>query len=387
MRLFAVGVWAVAWFAAGCQCQDASDGDGDGDEPPPPTQTPHTDPGPAPESYGSWLSLRPAADGAAITMTSYDRLAGAVDFAIGTPGDDGAITWSHEKVDGYPDGGGTDAGDRGKYTSHATAPDGTVWVAYQDVGEGTLRVAHRLGRDNWEPSVMVDAGAAAPGDAGHWVSLAIDVDGNPTVVSCDATTAAVRLSRRTDGNWTTTTLYTSSAVGDVPAGVATTALQILGSSERIAFYDSAAGSLVLLEGAGTTFTPTVVDDAGDVGRWPSLLSIGPVLYVAYEDVENQDLKLASRTGADWTIEVVDAGQMRGADTAPFDDGGEPGIVSFDGIDNDQWVARRGPEGWELTRLAGESAMVGYHNEVVTTSAGRWAGSFDQKAGTLVLNPL
>ena len=112
MRLFAVGMGAVAVFAAGCQCQDNPKDQADGDElPGPPTSlTPHTDPGPAPESYGSWLSLRPAGDGAAITMTSYDRVAGAVDFAIGTPGTDGAITWSHEKVDGYPDSAGADPG-------------------------------------------------------------------------------------------------------------------------------------------------------------------------------------------------------------------------------------------------------------------------------------
>ena len=169
--------------------------------------------------------------------------------------------------------------------------------------------------------------------------------------------------------------------------MATTALQILGSSERIAFYDSADGSLVILEGNGTTFTPTVVDDLGEVGRWPSLLSIGSTLYVAYEDIGEQDLKLASRTGMTWTIEIVDAGQMRGADAALFDDDGQPGIVYFDGLDNDQFLATRNGSTWDLTRLGSEGAMVGYHNEVVTTSAGRWVGSFDMKAGTLVLNTL
>jgi len=382
---------ALAVFAASCQCQgdDATDAggqlDGGGDG---------TDLGAAPASFGSWLSLGVAADGAAITMSSYDRAAGAVDFAIGTPGTDRSVTFSHEPVDGYPITEGADPGDRGKYTSHATAADGTVWIAYQDVGAGTLRVAHRVAPRQWEV-VVVDEGSGS--DAGHWASLAIGADGQPVIASCDAASAAVRLSRFDGSSWSTTTLYTSADVTEVVVGdgtsvvhaaaVSHTALRVDGGTERIAFRDGAAGSLGLLEGSGTSFTHTVVDEMGDVGAWPSLLAIGDTLYVAYEDVGNGVLSLATRTNGTWTTEVVDAGEMRGADTAIFSRGGAVAIVYFDGLDNDQRLATRTATSWDLQKLAGDGAMAGYHNEVVTTSAGTWAGSYDFVAGTLVLAPL
>lgn len=369
---------ALTVLAASCQCQNNDDDLGNGqvstDEGGQDTDTPG---GAAPDNFGSWLSLAVASDGAGITMSSYDRAAGAVDFATGTPGTDGAVTFAHEPVDGYPITEGADPGDRGKYTSHATAPDGTVWIAYQDVGAGTLRVAHRVGPRQWETTV-VDEGAGT--DAGHFASLAIGADGQPVIASCDGAAAAVRLSRFDGSSWSTTTLYTSTAVSH-------TALHVAGGVERIAFRDGAPGSLGLLEGSGASFTHTVVDDAGDVGAWPSLLWIGDTLYVAYEDVGNGDLRLATRTNGTWTTEVVDGGEMRGADTAIFSRGGAIAIVYFDGYDNDQWLATRTPTAWDITRIAGQDAMAGYHNEVVTTSAGTWAGSYDFVSETLVLTAL
>jgi hypothetical protein len=362
--------WAVVvLFAAGCTCNDGDSTDAE-EIPPPPDGSPTPGGGSdAPLSFGSWLSLGVAADGAAITMSSYDRVAGAVDFAIGTPSGDGTVSFSHEKVDGYPIAdGATDPGDRGKYSSHATAPDGTVWLAYQDVGATALRVAHRTAPRTWE-STEVTSG-------GEWASLAIGADGQPVIASCDG--AKVQLSRFDGASWTTSTLHTSTAT------VSHTALRIDGGTERIAFRDLATGSLDLLEGSGGSFTHTVVDDDGDVGAWPSLLPIGATLYVAYEDVGNGDLLLATRTNDTWTFETVDAGEMRGADTAIFSREGAVAIVYFDGHDNDQWLATRAGTAWEITRLAGEDAMAGYHNEVVTTSAGTWAGSYDFVSGTMVL---
>src|SRR5262245_38676440 len=90
----------VALFATGWTCNDGDTTDAEEIPAPPPESS--TPPGAAPANFGSWLSLGVAADGAAITMSSYDRAAGAVDFAIGTPGTDGAVSFSHEKVDGYP---------------------------------------------------------------------------------------------------------------------------------------------------------------------------------------------------------------------------------------------------------------------------------------------
>lgn len=354
------------------------------------------DPSDAPTDFGSWLSFDTAPDGQRLTMAYYDRDRGAVGYAVGNVGADASVTWVHERVDGYPASNGLDPGDRGRYASQRTAPDGTVWVAFRDDGNHSLRVSHRTGPATWEESVVVDPGAGGDPDAGHWASLQLGADGQPVVAHCDGGSTAVRLSRFDGSAWSTVELYKSSSVDWIddqgvtqtrPAGVSHTAMLAAGGKEYVAFYDSAAGTLNLLEGTGTTFTHSVVDDDGDVGQWPSLWTDGSTLRIAYQDVANQDLKLATRNAGNWSVEVVDDGEMRGADTALFEIDGQPAIVYFDGMDNDSWLAKQAGGGWQIERIGKDDGAVGFHNEVVQVGGLWFAGSYDFTAGTLFLKSL
>ena len=69
----------------------------------------------------------------------------------------------------------------------------------------------------------------------------------------------------------------------------------------------------------------VVDSEGDVGKWPSMVHTGSELMIAYQDSANQDLKLARGSGTDWSIETIDSGDFRGADSEIFLNGSFPSI--------------------------------------------------------------
>ena len=64
-------------------------------------------------------------------------------------------------------------------------------------------------------------------------------------------------------------------------------------TEYVAFYDVAAGALRLAVGGPSGYAIELVDDEGNVGQWPDLLVDGTTVHIAYHDVTNQDLKLAS----------------------------------------------------------------------------------------------
>ena len=64
--------------------------------------------------------------------------------------------------------------------------------------------------------------------------------------------------------------------------------------------------------------PTTETVLGNAGEWPSItIDASGTIGISYLDVKNQDLKYASRstTSTEWTIEVVDTGDLVGADSA------------------------------------------------------------------------
>ena len=361
-------------IGAGCSCNEQEYSF--------PDLPPPTDALDSPAVFGDHLSLDAAPDGRRITLAYHEYDFGAVGFAVGTPGRDDTITWAHERVDGYPGSDGRDPGDRGKHTTHRVAPDGSVWLAYSDMLAGGLFVSHRAaGPSSWTEPETIEPGAGA------WASMALDADGQPVIAHVGADGASVRVSRRVDGAWTTTTAYTSSPrvipatdTGSEdelrPAAVSHTALAIVDGQELLAFHDVAEGTLVLLEGAADSWSTSVVD-SGDVGAWVSLYADTDGLWMAYQDVANQDLKIASREGGGaFAIETVDAGDLRGADTAMAVVDGSPTIAYFDGWDGDLHVASRGGGSWTTERVAGEESAVGFHNAMVIVESGVWIGTWD-----------
>jgi hypothetical protein len=318
--------------------------------------------GETPEAFGAWTSfdVAPAGSGDGvprITMSYYDRVRGGVGWAVGTPGEAG-IEWVHELVDGYVGENGLDSGDRGKYSAQRTMPDGTVWVAYHDSSAGELRARHRLGPGVWEESASIDG----PG-TGAWASMAVDGDGHPLIVHCTAD-GRVRETRGDGaGGWSSKNLYQSGKVEHTQVVVAD-------GKEYVVFHDADRGELHLLVDG----RDDVVDDAA--GAWPNLVLDGSARWIAYQDVEAQDLRLAHFVGGAWDLDTVDAGELRGADTAVHLGADGPEVLYFDGFDNDLRVARRSGGSWRSDRLAGEGVAAGFFNRVVEVGDETWWFSYD-----------
>ncbi len=330
-----------------------------------------------PENFGSWLSLDRAPDDERLTMAYYNRAVGALGYAVGTPAEDGSVDWVHERVDGYPEPTGLDPTDAGKYASQRTMPDGTVWVAYQEVDDVVLRVSQRRGPGGWsEPAELEEGGA--------WASLAIGADGQPVVAHCNPATAEVRIVRFDGQEWTGSSVYRGAAGPGGVASVSHTRLFVSGKQELLAFRDDARGSLWVAElGAGE---PVEVDADGNVGAWPSIVA-GSGLAVAYHDVGRQDLRVAIRDeSGEWSAQVVDEGELRGADTEIFVMDGQLAVLYFDGHNNDMMLARQEGSAWSVSTVRTQGA-VGYHNEVVQVAGRWWVGSYNHTAKSLFVQAL
>lgn len=365
---------------AGCSCQG------------PEYSFPQPDafvPAEEPQDLGSWLSMDTAPDGVRLTMAYYDREQGALGYAVGTIQDDGSVDWVHERVDGYKGADGLDRGDRGKYASQKTAPDGTVWIAYQDAEHGGLYAVQRTGGPVWSEPVLVDPGAGA------WASLAYDSDGWPVVAHHHPKEKDLRVSRFDGSDWSTEIVFTGSdwtythpETGETEMRLANVGqyarLVIHEGVEYISFYDAAQQTLNLLEGKNGDYTHTVVDKAGNVGQWPSMWTDGKILRIAYHDVGNQDLKLATRDAGSWSTEVVDDGEYRGADTEIFMRGDKVAILYFDGFQNDMLLATQDGNGWAIEHVGGDHGAVGFHNEVAYADGIFWLASYDYTSRKLYL---
>ncbi|MEM6929499.1 MAG: hypothetical protein AAF602_21345 [Myxococcota bacterium] len=369
----------LAPLATGCQCGNETGLNFDFPEP-----DIEIEGDPAPESFGEWASVDTAPDGVQLTMSYFDRKATAVGYAVGTPelGDAGAVSiaWRHERIAGYPSSNlQDDSDDVGRYTSQRTAPDGTVWVAYHNATNDQLEIAHRIGPLQWEPPVVIE------GAGGQWSSMALDPAGRPVIAHVDEGAAAVKMTRLLDEGWRTDVIYEGRPQDALdgegnpivrPAGVSHTRLVARDGIEAIALYNSARQSLVVLEGSGNVFDAAEVDRSADVGEWPSIERAGDDLVVAYHDIDNQDLKVATRSGGTWSVELVDDGHLRGADTEVFVSQGNVGVVYFDGFENDARVAMRERGQWTLDRVGADNLAVGYHNEVVKAGGRVWAVSYN-----------
>jgi hypothetical protein len=324
-----------------------------------PVEPPETN---APEAWGAWTSFDTSPDGSELTVSYYDRSKTALGFAVGRLDEAGAFTWAHEPVDGYVGDNGLDSGDRGKYSAQRTLRDGTVWVAYQDSTNRVLRAAHRLSPANWEEPAAIDEAGT-----GFWASMALDADGNPLIVHC-TDDGVVRETRWTGGEWKSKDLYTSDA-----GAVEHTRVVVDGSKEYVVFRDAGIGHLHLL----TNGKDELVDAGGDTGAWPQLVIDGDTRWISYQDLENQDLRLAkSEGGGRWELDTVDAGELRGADTALRLVSGGVEVLYFDGFDNDLRVARRDGNAWTTERLAGETVAAGFHNRIVSYAGAEYWFSYD-----------
>ncbi|MFT6143198.1 MAG: hypothetical protein ACJAZO_003178 [Myxococcota bacterium] len=372
-----VAALATSVLIAGCNCRNDVN------------YTPIAAPEALLNDHGQWLSMGVAPDGRLVT-SYYDRDRGALGFGIGEIRNDGEVWWTHEQVDGYPDGQGLDPGDLGLHTSLAVVDNGDVWVAYYST-QGQLWAALRQG-GLWTLE-RIDVGDGANPDAGRWASLALDSDNSPVIAYQDTGNGTLKIARRTgDDTWSSEIAFEGEdGVDDTGATVdanvgSYASLLIQDGTEYIAFHDAVRGSLELLEGFPGAYTHTTIE-AGGVGQWPSMWTDGTTLLVAYHNMADQDLELARRDGSSWQIAKVDTDEYVGADTEVFRDTAGIGIVYFDGQFNDMRVARESGGTFVSESIGGESQALGYHNEIAYTEGQWFVASYDYTNRNIFTRPL
>lgn len=345
------------------------------------------------DDFGSWLSMRALSDGSPV-IAYYDRTYDALGLATGKLANDGTVTWTHERVDSFPDENGLNPGDAGKYASMQIASGDQIWIAYQDTSNGSLKYAHR-GDGTWEIGIA-DTGSGAHPNAGYWASLALDPSGNPVVAHHDEEKGNLRVARWDGSKFAGEVVaegedfVPADGTETKPADVGEYAKLLIGAdgTEYIAYYDRAFGALRLATGGASGFTSELVagaDGGADVGQWPDLYLDGSTLSIAYQDVTNQDLKLATGTPGSFSIETVDSADFVGADSSLFKDT-DIGVAYFDGVNNDMKVAHKKGDAWESNAVASDGAL-GYHNESVKIGEKRYAACYDYTKRTVWFSAL
>jgi hypothetical protein len=338
--------------------------------------------------WGQWLSLDVLPDGRPVAAF-YDNTEGAVGFAIATIDSDGTVSWSYEQPDGYPDSGGLDPGNRGKYVDMAIAPNGDVWLAYQDLQNENLRYARRYYLSGlWENGVA-DSGSGPDTASGLFASISLDGAGNPVVAHHDEGTGELRIAHWQGTAFSGVVLDAGEApavaegeepiaadVGEFPS------VQIVNGVEYVAYYDKANGNLMMARGSAGAYTLEVVLEEGNVGAWVDLVVDNGTMHMAFHDVGNQHLLYAEGEPGNFSIETVDDDKYVGADTDVLLVSGSPRIAYFDGHNNDMKLATRVGDGWDLTRVAGDSSAMGFFNELIEVSGRVYAGCYDYTARTV-----
>ncbi len=340
--------------------------------------TPDPTPEPFSTDWGQWLSMAVTKEGKP-AISFYDRDHGGIGFATAVL-EDGKPTWTFEGVDGYPSASGLDPGDRGAYTSLAFAEDGTAWVSFYDQATKTLRYAKRHPTLHAWSAGLADAGEGASKDAGLFSAIAIAADGSPIIAHYDKGASTLRVARWTGerfegsvfdrGEAYTADTGTEDESKDADVGQFVR-LRVIDGVEYMAYYDAANGDLKL--GIGSEIH--VVDTEGDVGQWPDLAVRNGLIHISYQDAGNQHLKYAVGGPGDWVITTIDDAPYTGADTALYFHGNKPGIVYFEGSENDMKHAIVNSGGWSSRTFATEGA-VGFHNEVIAIGDQNFVACYD-----------
>lgn len=338
--------------------------------------------------WGQWLSMTTYEGRPAIAF--YDRSQGGLGFALGTMSGT-EVEWSFEAVDGYPDSSGLDLGDRGTYGSMAIDAAGMIWASYYDKGAKNLRYAKRHPSLHAWKAGIADVGEGSIQDAGWFSSMAIASDGMPIVAHHDHGAGTLRIAR-----WNGTGFVggvfdrgealvadTGTEEEDQDANVGQfVKLKVIDGIEYMAYYDAAHGNLKFAIGSDIH----VVDAEGDVGKWPDFDVRGGEVHIVYQDASNQQLKYAKGNPGSWAFTVIDNAPYTGADTALYFDGDSPGVVYFEGRNNDMKQATLGGDTWSTATIATEGA-VGFHNEVITLDSKQYVGCYDYTNRRVRFEPL
>ncbi len=212
----------------------------------------------------------------------------------------------------------------GWFSSLAFDTNGTPLISYYDYGNNDLKLAVRVGSDNWT-SQTIDS----TGDIGRWTSLAISSDNVIHIGYFDATNTSLKYARW-DGSWTISTL-------DVNAGDQALSLALDSSNNpRIAYYGSSSVPKFISYNGTTWSSPETIPDIGidvDTGWWNSLAidsSNNPHIACFQYGSNNgnpYNLIYATKSGSTWSVYTIENEGDVGSNTSlTLDSTGHPFIV-------------------------------------------------------------
>ena len=202
----------------------------------------------------------------------------------------------------------------GQYPELEYTPDGRAALAYlnSDTPSGagwTIDYAERVGVNNWQVETAALARYVA---YGHDPSLVfLPGSGEPAIAylygfdtsaPSSQRTAELRYAYRSGGSWHVEIVDSSSPFTGFETDMALDPLGV----PAIAYQDATNDQLMFARRLGPDHWATeVIDTAGDVGRFNSLLFLpNGQPAVAYCDLTNDDLKYATWNGVTWDVEVV-----------------------------------------------------------------------------------
>jgi hypothetical protein len=343
--------------------------------------------------WGQWLSMDVLPDGRPVAAF-YDATKGAVGFAIATIAADGSVTWSYEEPDGYADSSGLDPGDRGKYVDMVVAPNGDVWLAYQDLGAENLRYARRYYLSGLWENDFADGDSNPASASGYVASIALDSSANPVIAHYDEGKMNLRVAHW-NGSSFSGEVVDSGTAPEVAEGEEAIAadvgafpsLQIVNGEEYLAYYDKANGDLLLATGTAGSYSIETVASEGNVGAWPDLVVDSGTVYISYHDITNQNLMLATGAPGGFDLELVDDSEYVGADSDILISGGTVQVAYFDGHNNDMKLATRVGDGWSVETKAGTDSAMGFFNELIETGGRVYGGCYDYTNRTVWFSAL
>lgn len=300
------------------------------------------------------------------------------------------VEWKEWDVDGVPtyEGGIPTGGfDGGNYNSITIDSGDMPHVAHFDATNNALRYSKQDG-DGWS-SVQVEGDGV-----GQWNSIGI-VGDKPIISYYDMDGKRLRVATVNDGGAWVQETVDSGELGEDAAAAGIEAPDVGQYTDLlvdetgvvwIAYYDVANGDLKLARGGpGNWDISTLAGEGVDVGQWPSLARNGTDTWVSFLDVTNKDLVLGQWSAGVLDTSVVDAGDFVGADSSLDFVDGSPVLVYQDGVNNDLKLARREGEAW-ITETILANGAVGFHNTVRVGSDGKLNWScFDRSATNFVFD--
>lgn len=242
----------------------------------------------------------------------------------------------------------------GDYTSLKVGSNNVVWIAYHDISNRAVRVAHKKLIDSTWLIDTVDCDNQA-GFLG--ISLIIGKLNQPEVCYYAKQAGKLRYAKLLQGKWRIMVADNDFNVGMLPS----IALDQRGFP-RIAYYDVGRWNLKYAFWDGMQWITQVVDPDRTVGIYASLaIDKKGYPHIAYEDDLNYDLKYAYWNGKKWQIEVVDGKGVVGKFASlALDSTDNPRIGYFDYTHGQiKFAYQNGRQPWVVQTIDPKLGVGGY----------------------------